>query len=66
MEDRRLPKYIFFGQLPSAPRPLDRLKLCYKDVLKMHLEALNINTENWEQLTLERNFLRSFLQNRRA
>jgi len=66
MEDGRLPKDILYGQLPSAPRPVGRPKLHYKDVLKRHLKALNINTENWEQLTLERAPWRSLLQDRRA
>jgi len=66
MEDGRLPKDILYGQLPSAPRPVGRPKLRYKDVLKRALKALNINTENWEQLTLERAPWRSLLQDRRA
>jgi len=54
MEDGRLPKDILYGQLPSAPRPVGRPKLRYKDFLKRDLKALNINTENWEQLALQR------------
>ena len=54
MEDGQLWKGISCGQLPSAPRPVVLPKLRYKDILKRDLKALNINTENWVQLTLER------------
>jgi len=67
MEDGRLPKDILYhGQLPADPRPVGRPKLRYKDVLKGDLKALNINTENWEQLTLEHAPWRSLFQDRRA
>jgi len=66
MEDGQLPKDMLYGQLPSAPRPVGRRKLRYKDVLKRDLKALDINTVNWEQLTLERASWRSLLQDRRA
>jgi len=66
MEDGRLPKDTLYGQLLSAPRPVGHPKLRYKDVLKRDLKAPNINTENWEQLTLERAPWRSLLQDRRA
>ena len=66
MEDGRLQKDILYGQLPSVPRPVGRPKLRYKDVLKRDLKVLNINTENWEQLTLEHAPWRSLLQDRRA
>jgi len=42
------------------------LPLRYKDVLKGGLRALNANTENWEQLTLERALWHSLLQDRRT
>jgi len=66
MEDGWLPKDNFYRQLPSAPRPVGRPKLRYKDVLKRDLKALSIDTENWEQLALDRASWRSLLQDRRA
>jgi len=51
------------GNYPLLP---DLSKLRYKVVLKKDLKALNINTENWEQLTMERAPWRSLLQDRRA
>ena len=45
----RLPKNIFYGQLPSAPRPVGRSKLRYKDALNGTQHT--VNTENWEHFT---------------
>ena len=55
MEDGRLPKNVFYGQLLSAPQPAGRLTLRYKDVLKRDLKSLNINTKagnNWHWIVL--------------
>jgi len=53
MEDCHLPKDTC-GQASSAPRPVVRHELRYKDVLKRNLKELHINTKNWEQLAVER------------
>ena len=58
-EDDRLPKDIY-GQLWSSH------KLCYKDVSKRGLKALNMDTQKWEKLTLERVSWCSLLQDRQA
>ena len=50
LEDDRLRKDIY-RRLPYSSRPVGRPKLRYKDALKRDLKTLNIDTENWEQLT---------------
>ena len=44
-EDGRIPKDVFYGELVSGTRLVGRLKLCYKDICKLDMKALDINTE---------------------
>ena len=39
LDDGRLPKDIFYGELADAPSPRGRPRLCFKDVLKRDLGA---------------------------
>ena len=54
MEDGRIPKDIFYGELASGSRPLGRPQLRFKDVAKRDLKALNINVESWEETAADR------------
>ena len=47
MDDDRLPKLIFHGELVEGQRPRGRPRLRYKDVLKRDLTAFDIPANNW-------------------
>ena len=53
MEDGRIPKDILYGELASGRRSKGRPQLCYKDVCKRDMKALDINTEPWEDLAVD-------------
>ena len=48
MEDTRIPKAVFFGQLSSGKRPIGRPRLCYKDTLQQNLKTCGITPDGWE------------------
>nr|VZH89407.1 unnamed protein product [Spirometra erinaceieuropaei] len=54
MDDERLPKRLFYGDVATGSRrqggPIRR----YKDTLKSSLKCLQINPTNWEELALDR------------
>ncbi|KAL7865388.1 hypothetical protein SRHO_G00106350 [Serrasalmus rhombeus] len=62
MEDGRIPKDIFYGELASGKRPQGRPQLRYKDVCKCNMKALDINTEIWEDTAANRSNWRCLLK----
>ena len=48
MEDHRLPKAIFYGELQHGSRPLGRPLLRFKDCLKQNLKLSEISLDTWE------------------
>ena len=48
MPDDRLPKTVFYGELTSGKRKRGGQKLRYKDVLKHHLKAADMDVDTWE------------------
>ena len=48
MEDCCIPKDILYHELASGKRTVGRLQMCFKDVSKCDMTALDINTESWE------------------
>ena len=54
MEDTRLPKALFYGQLSSGFRNQGRPLLRYKDTLKANLKACKMNLKTWEAEALDR------------
>ena len=54
MEDERIPKDILYGELASGKRNSGRPQLRFKDACKRNMKALDINTETWEDLALNR------------
>ena len=54
MEDSRIPKAIFFGQLRDGRRKRGRPLLRYKDVIKRHLANTDIVTTSWENKAKDR------------
>ena len=59
MNDDRLPKQLFYGQLDGSKRNPGGQKLRYKDVLKNNLKACKIDPNNWEVKAGERSSWRT-------
>ena len=53
MNDSRLPKAVFYGELTEGKRLRGGQRLRYKDVVKRHLKA-HITVDHWETLTKDR------------
>ncbi|KAL8612753.1 hypothetical protein ACOMHN_033752 [Nucella lapillus] len=54
MQDSRLPKQLFYGELTGGHRPRGRPKLRYKDTLKKSLQKCDIDEKRWEFLATNR------------
>ncbi|BHF68203.1 hypothetical protein SprV_0301123600 [Sparganum proliferum] len=54
MDDERLPKRLFYGDVATGSRRQGRPIRRYKDTLKSSLKRLQINPTNWEELALDR------------
>ncbi|BHF85071.1 hypothetical protein SprV_1002869400 [Sparganum proliferum] len=54
MDDERLPKRLFYGDVATGSRHQGGQIRRYKDTLKSSLMRLHINPTNWEELALER------------
>nr|VZI16997.1 unnamed protein product [Spirometra erinaceieuropaei] len=54
MDDERLPKRLFYGDVSTGSRCQGGQIRRYKDTLKSSLKCLQINPTNWEELALDR------------
>ncbi|BHF85580.1 hypothetical protein SprV_1002874800 [Sparganum proliferum] len=54
MDDERLPKRLFYGDVATGSRRQGGQIRRYKDTLKSSLKRLQINPTNWEELVLDR------------
>nr|VZI34452.1 unnamed protein product [Spirometra erinaceieuropaei] len=54
MDDERLPKRLFYGDVATDSRRQGDQIRRYKDTLKSSLKRLQINPTNWEELALDR------------
>ena len=54
MDDSRLPKRLFYGELENGKRSVGRPKLRYKDSLKASLKLSNIPHVSWENAADDR------------
>nr|VZI43083.1 unnamed protein product [Spirometra erinaceieuropaei] len=54
MDDERLPKRFFYGDVATGSRRQGGQIRRYKDTLKSSLKCLQINPTNWEELALDR------------
>ncbi|BHF76314.1 hypothetical protein SprV_0501941200 [Sparganum proliferum] len=54
MDDERLPKRLFYGDVATGSRRQGGQIRRYKDTLKSSLKRLQINPTNWEELELDR------------
>jgi len=59
MEDARLPKSVFFGELKKGSRSVGAPKKRYKDQLKKQLSLASIQHQTWQQLATNRDDWRS-------
>ena len=54
MNDSRLPKAVFYGELTKGKRLRGGQQLQYKDVVKRHVKATHITVDHWETLAQDR------------
>nr|VZI33164.1 unnamed protein product [Spirometra erinaceieuropaei] len=54
MDDERLPKRLFYGDVATGSRRQGGQLRRYKDTLKSSLKRLHINPTNWEELARDR------------
>ena len=62
MEDERIPKQLFYGELMTGKRPQHKPKKRFKDCIKNNLKAFKIPVENWETLAKSRTEWRQLLK----
>ena len=54
MDNNRLPKAVFYGELSQGAKPRGRPRLRFKDVIERHLKAIDIPCDHWEKLADDR------------
>ena len=54
LDDCRLPKQVFYGELMDHKRPQHKPKKRYKDCLKNDLKDMKIDITNWDKLAADR------------
>ncbi|BHF85232.1 hypothetical protein SprV_1002839500 [Sparganum proliferum] len=54
MDDERLPKRLFYGDVATGSRRQGGQIRRYKDIMKSSLRRLQINPTNWEEVALDR------------
>ena len=54
MEDTRLPKQLFYGELENGKRPRHKPRKRFKDCLKHNLKEISIDDGVWEETALNR------------
>ncbi len=54
MDDSRLPKQMFYGELGEGRRNASKPRLRYKDCIKSHLGKCHIPVGEWERLATDR------------
>ena len=62
MDDGRLPKRLFSGQLTSGKRPQHKPRKCYKDGLKSNLKGADIDVDTWEATAVDRGAWRELVK----
>ena len=61
MDDYRLPKRLFYGELSAGKCSVGGQYKCYKDTLKVTMKNFHIDPDNWEQAALDRPTWRSLI-----
>ena len=62
MEDYRLPKHLFYGELSAGKRSVGGQYKRYKDTLKVTMKNFQIDPDNWEEAALDRPTWRSLIR----
>ena len=62
MEDYRLPKRLFYGELSAGKRSVGGQYKRYKDTLKVTMKNFQIDPDNWEQAALDRPTCRGLIR----
>ena len=62
MDDKRLPKRLFYGELAEGKRSVGGQRKRYKDTLKASLKDFSIDPTCWESLTEDRGACRSLVR----
>ena len=66
MNDSRLPKAVFYGELAKRKRLRGGQRLRYKDVVERHLKATHIAVDHWETLARDRQEWRQAIHKRKV
>ena len=62
MDQGRIPKDLFYGELAIGSRKTGRPRLRYKDVCKRDMKSASIETADWERLAHDRSIWRSIVR----
>ena len=54
MDDSRIPKQLFYGELQKGKQKASKPRQRYKDILKANLKKCKIPVESWEELAADR------------
>ena len=61
LSDERIPKDLIYSELVVGQRNVGRPRLRYKYVCKRDSKSLNVDIDEWEKLTDDRNKWRSLI-----
>ena len=62
MEDDRIPKQLFYGELTTGKRPQHKPKKRFKDCIKNNLKAFKIPVADWETSANKRSLWRTMIR----
>ena len=54
MDDSRLPKQLFFGELSVGTRPRHKPRMRFRDQVRTNLKRMNLSDDNWQQTCADR------------
>ena len=66
MNEERIPKIALYGELARGSRKVGGQKLRYRDVVKRHLKAMDIEVGTWEELAADRTGWRASIHRGKA
>ena len=54
MDDSRLPKQLFFGELSVGTRPRHKPRMRFRDQVRTNFKRMNLSDDNWQQTCADR------------